>query len=252
VIRLLLIPFFSLCFGTVQAQVSDTLRVVSDSLRVAEPDSAVSKISAKSDSTKFLKRLRPRLTYAINWDTRSSIIQSKPINIGGFNAGIEFGEKRHELTFGYYWMTTNSYLSLIDLRRTNSKLINLDFFTKTNLYFFSVMYWPNLINNRKWRLTLPVEIGLGNSRNQNTTTLEQLAVWNWKSFFLPIQVGISGEWKATRWFGVSAAFGYRHSLASRGITDYNAPYYSYGIPIYPEFFKDVYHAVIKPKKKKDS
>ncbi|TAG55799.1 MAG: hypothetical protein EAZ29_03550, partial [Runella slithyformis] len=50
------------------------------------------------DTTKIR---RSKLTYAINWDARSSFIDRKFVNIWGINTGVQFGKNRHEITFGY-------------------------------------------------------------------------------------------------------------------------------------------------------
>jgi hypothetical protein len=74
--------------------------------------------------------LRPRLSYAISWDARSSIIKEKRVNIWGVNTGIIVGRKRNQITLGYYWLNFNSYQRLIDLRKSAAKRVNLDYYTK--------------------------------------------------------------------------------------------------------------------------
>jgi hypothetical protein len=101
---------------------------LSDSIKVTYPDSN-----------------RPRLSYAINWDARSSIIKEQRVNIWGVNTGIIVGLKRNQITIGYYWLNFNSYKRLLDLRKSAAKRVNLDYYTKTDLYFFSLMYWKNFV-----------------------------------------------------------------------------------------------------------
>ena len=131
--------------------------------------------------------LRPKLSYTINWDSRSSIIKEQRVNIRGINTGIILGRNRHEITIGYYWMNFNSYLRLLDLRKKAAKRINLDYYTKTDMYFFSFMYWQNFINNRKWLVSVPIEIGIGTTKNESVSLFNEIKIWKRNEYFIPVQ-----------------------------------------------------------------
>lgn len=189
------------------------------------------------------------LGFALNWDARNTFIKDKRVNIFGVNSGIVFGKKRNQITVGYYWLNFNSYLKLLNFRRNNSKLVNLDYYTKTDLYFLSLMYWKNFIETRRWRVSMPVEVGIGATKNQGTDLLTDIQIWKRKDFFLPIQTGLYVKWKATRWVGISVQGGYRYALIAQNIQEnYDGFYYSYGLELQPEFFKDAYRWVFKKKK----
>lgn len=193
--------------------------------------------------------LRPRLSYAINWDARSSIIKEKRVNIWGVNTGIILGRKRNQITLGYYWLNFNSYLRLLDLRKTAAKRVNLDYYTKTDLYFFSLMYWKNFINDKRWRVSVPVEVGIGATKNENVGILDEIRIWKRKDYFVPIQAGVYVGWKATRWGGLAVQGGYRYALHRRNIPEnYNGLYYSLGASIQLELLTDLYKWVFKNKK----
>lgn len=188
------------------------------------------------------------LGFVLNWDARSSFIKNKRVNIWGVNTGLVFGKKRNQMTVGYYWLNFNSYQKLIDFRRKNSKLVNLDSYTKTDLYFFSLMYWKNFIETRRWRVSMPVEVGIGATKNQGTELLTEIQIWKRKDFFLPIQSGLYAKWKATRWVGLSVQGGYRYGLISKNIHEnYDGFYYSFGFELQPELFRDVYRWAFKRK-----
>lgn len=189
------------------------------------------------------------LGFALNWDARNTFIKDKRVNIFGVNSGIVFGKKRNQITVGYYWLNFNSYLKLLNFRRNNSKLVNLDYYTKTDLYFLSLMYWKNFIETRRWRVSMPVEVGIGATKNQGTDLLTDIQIWKRKDFFLPIQTGLYVKWKATRWIGISVQGGYRYALIAQNIQEnYDGFYYSFGLELQPEFFKDVYRWAFKRKK----
>lgn len=196
--------------------------------------------------------LRPRLSYALNWDARSSIIKEKRVNIWGMNTGIILGKKRNQITVGYYWLNFNSYLRLLDLRKTAAKKVNLDYYTKTDLYFFSLMYWKNFVNNKRWRVSVPFEIGIGATKNENIELLNEIKIWKRKDYFMPIQAGVYIGWKATRWGGLSVQGGYRYAMRKKNIPEtYNGLYYSLGANIQLALITDFYKWVFRNKKPKD-
>lgn len=193
--------------------------------------------------------LRPHLSYAVNWDARSSIIKKQRVNIWGINTGIIVGRKRNQITLGYYWLNFNSYLRLIDLRKSAAKTVNLNYYTKTDLYFFSLMYWKNFVNNKKWRVSVPIEMGIGTTKNENVSLLNEIRVWKRKDYFIPIQAGVYVGWKATRWGGLSVQGGYRYALHQKNIpANYNGLYYSLGANVQLEFLTDLYKWIFKNKK----
>ena len=206
------------------------------------------------DSVKVtsLDSFRPRLSYAINWDARSSIIKEKQVNIWGVNTGIIVGRKRNQITLGYYWLNFNSYQRLIDLRKSAAKRVNLDYYIKTDLYFFSLMYWKNFVNNKRWRISVPFEIGIGATKNENIGILNEIQIWKRKDYFMPVQAGLNIGWKATRWVGLSAQSGYRYALRKKNIPEnYNGLYYSVGASIQLALITDLYKWVFRNKKPKD-
>jgi hypothetical protein len=195
--------------------------------------------------------LRPKLSYTINWDSRSSIIREKRVNIRGVNTGIIVGKNRNEITIGYYWMNFNSYLHLLDLRKKAAKRINLDYYTKTDMYFFSFMYWQNLINNRKWLISVPIEAGMGATKNEGVSLFNEIQIWKRKEYFIPVQTGVYIGWKATRWVGFSVQGGYRYALFEKNIpNNYNGLYYSLGAYMRTELFGDIYRWVFRKKQEK--
>ncbi|MFN8343404.1 MAG: hypothetical protein U0X91_00265 [Spirosomataceae bacterium] len=183
----------------------------------------------------------PKLTYTLNWDARSSFVDKKLVNIWGVNTGIAFGRNRNELTLGYYWLTFNSFLRLIDLRKNASKRINLGYYTKTDLYYFSLMYWPNLIETHRWRFSIPVELGIGATQSTDNKLLSDLLIWRRNDFFMPAQIGLYLKWKATRWVGLSVQGGYRYAIYQQNLpTNYNGAYYSVGFTLESALFMDSY------------
>ncbi len=189
-----------------------------------------------------------RPSFVLSLDSRSALIKEQKFNIKGIYSGIVFGKKRHKATIGYYWMSENAYLKLINLNKNAAKKINLDNYLKTDMFFFSLMFRRNLINNKTFLVGVPLEIGIGAAKSKNVTLLDEIQLWKRKSFFVPVQTGIFLGWKATRWLGFSFQSGYRYAIFQRQVPkSYNGLYYSVGTNIRVEFFKDLYHFVFKPK-----
>ncbi|RRB17131.1 hypothetical protein [Larkinella knui] len=191
--------------------------------------------------------------WTVNLDFRDSFVNRHHVNVWGVNTGLVFGPKRHQITIGYYWLTYNSYLHLIDLHRNAAKRLNLAYYTKTDMAFGSVMLWHNFINNRRWMFSIPVELGAGRATAVSTDTKTDSATGRSRwDFFMPVQVGVYGQWKASRWIGLSSQIGYRISIFQTNVNQhYNGSYYSVGTVIYPEFFKDIW-AFIRRKPKAGS
>jgi len=185
---------------------------------------------------------RPKVSVTANLDFRDSFLYRRHVNIWGANAGIVFGEKRHQLTIGYYWLTYDTYLRLIDWHKDAARRLNLDYYLKTDMYFISTMYWWNLIHNKRWTLTIPLEIGAGLATTIPFDTLRERPINpGRRDFFLPVQAGIYGEWKAHRWIGFGAQLGYRLSLLETNLKQhYDGVYYSVGVVFYPALLTDTW------------
>ncbi|MGA0556573.1 hypothetical protein ACO2Q8_07980 [Larkinella sp. VNQ87] len=188
---------------------------------------------------------RKAVRWTVNLDFRNSFINRQPVNVWGVNTGIVLGPKRHQITLGYYWLSYSSYLRLINWHRNAARRLNLEYYTKTDMAYGSLLFWPNVINNRRWMVSFPVEMGAGKASaartDLQTDTLRGWAHWD---FFMPVQIGAYGQWKATRWLGLSAQIGYRHSIFQTNVNEhYDGTYYSFGTVIYPEFFKDLWNYV---------
>ncbi|WP_205319171.1 hypothetical protein [Runella rosea] len=145
---------------------------------------------------------------------------------------------------------------MIDLRKNASQLINLGYYTKTDLYYFNLMYWPNIIENNRWRFSIPVELGIGATQSTANKLLSDLFIWRRKDFFMPAQIGLYAKWKATRWVGLSVQGGYRYAIYQQNLpTNYNGAYYSFGFTLESALFKDTFHlakqSLKKRKAKKD-
>ncbi|GAB2561363.1 hypothetical protein [Spirosoma areae] len=209
------------------------------SLLTGQPDSLV-----QADTTRYA---RPKIKPAFNLDFRDSFLDRQRVNVLGVNTGIEYGPKRHQLTLGYYWISYATYLRLIDWRRDAARRINLNYYTRTDLWYLNLLYWYNLTNNKRWKVSIPLEVGGGVAYALPVNLSQDLPIdRSHRSFFVPLQAGLYAQWKATRWVGLSAQMGYRLSIFQTDIDqNFNGAYYSIGISIYPALATDLWRWVTK-------
>lgn len=170
-----------------------------------------------------------------NFDARGTFIQHKHINVFGVNAGITFGEKRNRLTAGYYWLGYNAARRLVNWRKILPNPLNLSYYTATDVRFANFAYWHTAIRNKRWVLSTPLEIGIGNESTRFRDLFDGVTSGSRKDYFIPLQVGVYGEYRAFRWVGFNSQIGYRNALSSGEFRKrFRGFYYSYGVNLYPE------------------
>jgi hypothetical protein len=187
---------------------------------------------AQTDTTQASAN-KPKLFF--NFDTRGTFIEHKQINVFGVNAGITFGEKRNRVTAGYYWLGYNASRRLVNWRRILSQTLNLSYYTATDVRFVNFAYWHTVIRNKRWVLSTPLEVGIGNESTRFRDLFDGLTSGSRKDYFIPLQAGVYGEYRAFRWAGINTQLGYRNALSSGEFRKrFSGFYYSYGVNLYPE------------------
>lgn len=198
------------------------------------------------DSLRSSGKVRPR--FIINLDTRNSFIADRPVNIWGGNLGFAYG-KSHALTLGCYFLQPDSYRRLLEKSRITAIIGQQPQYTGNQIYFASLMYQYNIVNNRHWLVAVPTEVGGGVSNifRKKVQTDERTGAFT-RDLFLPIQLGLYVEWRATRYVGLSGQIGYRYTLVQTDIKqNYDGVYYSYGTTIYPESLRWLRDRIFKRK-----
>jgi hypothetical protein len=216
-----------------------TLLFAGQGLAYAQTDStnAVQTALAAQDAAATQNKVK----LFFNFDTRGTFIQHKQINVFGVNAGITFGEKRNRLTAGYYWLGYNAARRFVNWRKILSNTLNLSYYTATDVRFANFAYWHTVIRNKRWVLSTPLEIGIGNESTRFRDLFDGVASGSRKDYFIPLQVGVYGEYRAFRWIGFNSQIGYRNALSSGEFRErFRGFYYSYGVNLYPEaIWKDL-------------
>ena len=210
----------------------------------------VSKLQAQTfgppaDSDADDSSRHPPVRFIANLDYRNSFIQHHPVNIWGVNAGVQIGPRRNALTVGYYWLSYNAQARLINWHQHAARRLNLAHYTKTDLWLSSLMYWKDIVRRPNWTISLPIELGIGvASATPTDWQTNQPISYPRRATFIPAQLGICGEWRMTRWAGLGAQAGYRHSVLPATVkAHYDGMYYSVGATFYPALIKDSWRLI---------
>lgn len=187
--------------------------------------------AARTDSTGLLK---------IHLDMRSVVSQGKRLRMGGASLGWEWGAKRDEVTLGYYWTGKRGRKDLLSLSEMPFGFPSAS--TGTDIRFAGAGYWLTIADRRRWKLSVPLEAGIGRAKFYSTAEGQGIAeneeVRRVRVF--PLQAAVYGEWKATRWLGTGIQAGYRHYLSKEGddLAPLNGFYYRFRVLVYMQTFYD--------------
>jgi len=195
---------------------------------------AVPADSARADSLRPVRR-RPQFNvYPL--DYRNTFVRhSNVLSLGGA-VGLKYSGK-HLFALGYYGLSQAADRNV--QTRNNATRTLTD---GVKLRYVNLAYTYSFVRARHWEVGLPLEVGLGFSRE---TILNDLGreLRSFRSNFIPLQAGVTADWKITRWVGLNLAVGYRVIAFKSDLRDnFDGLYYNYGINLYTGNIFDDYHA----------
>ena len=178
-----------------------------------------------SDSTAI--QPKARFGFSLIFDNRSSFVRSSPVKIYGLNIGLKY-QGRYRVGLGAYALRRDyqehTYVSPQNPQDTLRPLLDLHFLTPNFAYTFFNCRWVEL--------SIPLEVGLGNSHYTIRDTKAAL-IKDRRGLFIPATAGLGILVKPTRWIGFSGAAGYRKSLAEVDFQgDFDGWYYSYRVNLF--------------------
>jgi hypothetical protein len=170
---------------------------------------------------------KARFGFSLIFDNRNSFVRNSPVKIYGLNIGLKY-KNRYRFGLGAYTLQRDykdhTYVSVLNPKDTLQPLLDLHFITPNFAYTF--------LNHRWVELSIPLEIGLGNSHYTIHNTKEEL-VKDRRGMFVPATAGLGILVKPTRWIGFSGAAGYRMSLMEGDFQgDFDGWYYSYRVNLF--------------------
>lgn len=181
-----------------------------------------------------------------NMDVRQSFLKDAPITIQGFQVGARRLGK-YQMTLGYYWLTQNSQTAIRVRNINRFAVINLDEVAKINYFSFCFSYM--FFNTKYIELGIPAEVGFA-QMSDKISLPDGRVLRDFSTNFIPIQLGISLQWRVTNWVGLKGAVGIRQVITNvKDATltqDFDGAYYSYGVVLY---LSNIYKSIAKKSKK---
>jgi hypothetical protein len=208
--------------------------------------SRVAMASDDSTATAMSKLLR----WKLHIDTRYSLVQGQLLTVRVGSIGYTWGRFQREVAVGYYWLGTLGSRQLSHIGKLNSRTLELATYSRSEVSFVNVGYWHIIHNSKRWKMGVPVEVGLGRAKTQPYTLMDVplSSLEPVKFTIVPVHIGGYAEWKATRWVGFGLQSGYRLNLKSSAeINDLQGLFYRIRIIVYPAAFRDGFNFVFKRK-----
>jgi len=184
-----------------------------------------SKAQSFEQELKDAVKTTPRFEFKV--DSRHSFINQRGVKTVGVKVGIQFADK---LSFGIgynqLWSPPSSNISQNGME------------TKVRLGFYNLCPYLEYVffRDKKWELSIPVQIGLGSSYYSNNTSIvnEKLR----KEFVMTYEPAITFQYRLLKYFGAGFGIGYRLMvLPNQQLNEkFTSPVYIFKTRIY---FQDI-------------
>lgn len=181
---------------------------------------------------------------SIGWDTRLSFIGGETVAFKGVRLGVRFGKKSHRLTAAYRWFSFSENIGLLNYDDL-TKPINPRYFNQIDGYFYTLSYQHIILDTYRFAFGATADIGIGANYDDTLPFGENINIFSRKDRFTPLQLGIYGEFKATRFAGITALAGYRQVTNYQLQPSINSIYVGFGVRLY---FGSLYRHFSEPKK----
>jgi len=176
-------------------------------------------------------------------DARRSFVLDRKTKFNGLKFGVTI-KKRHRLGMGIYWM--QEPIRLPGLKIDKLEYPDASDTLKFNFSYTSIFYQPVLFANKRWDISIPLQLGVGKIQlfyRDTTDTKDVLFLEGGVPIFTLSSVV---QFKIVRWFGLGAGLGYRMALSSdKEVKNaVNAPFYNVQLKI---FLGEIYRMTFKRK-----
>ncbi len=181
------------------------------------------------DTIKLCLREKPYPFF--KFDNRNSFIENSRAKILGIKAGICYG---HRLQFGIgynqlYPPTTNFDNQHHFINNYGQK----DSVTeKLKLFYVSLDVEYSFFQTKHWQISMPLQIGLGDSYYKYTIGKESTKLG--ENFNFVYEPAVSVEYKPIKWVGIGADIGYRFMITQEQKLNqkFTSPIYAFNLLIY--------------------
>jgi hypothetical protein len=203
-----------------------------------------SRAGIKDSVRYYIKNKYPELIGGLSG--RKTIIGSHYTSVSGVAIGADYGGKVKFLG-GVYGLSSplverkiiNAYTPS---QNTVDEISQFWYFGFTGAYTF--------FKDKRWTLEIPVRVGFGTANiEQHDTGKRKLLITENNSFIMPLESGISAQYKIAWWIGLSGGLGSRIVLGKSTSQKFSGTYYNVGIDIY---FSEIYFHIRDDLKKNPS
>lgn len=175
--------------------------------------------------------LNTKPSIIVGFDGRNTIVSDYSNTIFGIMYGWDYG--KIAVYTGVYVMKP---FRLYNIQGTDTLSVSYDF-----SYISSTLEYDFFVNKR-WRLSVPVQLGIGYGHRVNYHFNEPVRVSN--PLLIPVEARFNAIYKATRYLGLGAGLGLRKSLINS--SRFDGPVYSFGLVFrWGNIWKDFKKAVSK-------
>jgi len=156
-------------------------------------------IAQNIDSSKFITSIN------FNFNNRLNYSDNKINSILGFKFGFSMLHK-HKVGLGFNYLYSNIY----HLKNLSIDNISYDIKSPLTYYFFSAFYEQILYQDKHWELSLPFQLGIGQS--YFSYWIDNKKILYDKSTIINIESVLSGHYKIFWWVGIGSGLGYNYNI----------------------------------------
>ncbi len=176
------------------------------------------------DSIKF--DLKQKKKFFVSLDGKNNLVSDLNIKMFGLQGGYQYN-RRTSLYVALYWTYNNQKTIKENPTAPVGSSDTNTVFSKYGLSYINFGCEYVFFNNKRWRLALPLAMGIGSG--YNTLTRNEKLIKKETPILLPLEVGLNVSYKLKWWLWLGAGIGSRYSLSSNH--DYNGAFYTFGLQL---------------------
>jgi hypothetical protein len=166
--------------------------------------------------------------FFIGLDGKNSIVGDLKVKMFGLQGGYLYNN-RTSLYVGFY----NSYANAVSIveNRTapQGKTDSNTVYATYGMGYFNFGLEYMFHNSHKWRLSVPLAVGIGTGVYQKFTKNPTNIIYERHPGIVPIELSINASYKLKWWLWIGGGLGTRVSLTHSH--EFNGPFYTFGLQI---------------------
>lgn len=189
----------------------------------------------------YIKNKYPELIGGLSG--RNTIIGSHYTSVSGVAIGADYGGKVKFLG-GVYGLSS----PLVERKIINAYTPSQNMVDEiSRFWYFGFTGAYTFFKDKRWTLEIPVRVGFGTANiEQHDTGKGKFVIAENNSFIMPLESGISAQYKIAWWIGLSGGLGSRIVVGKSTSQKFSGTYYNFGVNIY---FSNIYFRIRDDLKK---